>query len=221
MSSPRRTSCPSLLAHGRSSALLLTLVATACGPRDDYDDGASSGDSTTSAQTSATTTATADATADTLDGTSDTAEQACFDAWQDPMSAVVAIARPAAAPAMRLHFEYEPGVVTLTEITEEEIVLPPDGPFDPDENSGSWVELRGADEAVLYTRLMHTLVPESVEVVGPLGQLPTCPEDGFIQITNVPNDPAMTQVVFFQEPIDGESTLQTIELMRFELPPPR
>lgn len=147
-------------------------------------------------------------------------EQACFDAWAEPMAIVEAPSRPdAGVPGMRLRFTYGTGVVTLTEITDEQIVRPPDGPFSPRENSGTWVELRDAADQEVYTRIEHQLVPESVEVTGPMSNLVSCPEDGFLQVTNLPNDPTATQVVFFQEAIDGETTLETIELLRFDLPP--
>lgn len=156
------------------------------------------------------------------DGGSDTGDVLveCFDAWADPVAVVEAPSRPApGVPGMRLRFTYAPGVVTLTEITDEQVVQPADGPFSPEENSGTWVELRDAADQEVYTRGVFELIPESMEVFGPMGNVVSCPEDGFLQVTNLPNDSSATQIVFFQEAIDGETTNETIELLRFDLPP--
>ncbi len=155
---------------------------------------------------------------DGMDSSDATGEGTCFEQWSSPVAIVEAASRPAAnVPGMRLRFAYTPGVVTLTEILDEQIVQGSDGPFSPRTHSGSWVELRDAADTTLYTSLEFQVVPESMEAL-PGGPIVVCPEDGLLQLTNFPNDPAATQVVFFQEALDGELGGPTIEFLRFDLP---
>lgn len=171
---------------------------------------------------SAGTTA-ADGTGDTTergdDAGASTGDDACFAMWAEPIAEVTAPGRPdAAVPGMRLGFTYVVGRITLAQIDEEPIVQPSDGPFSVDTHSGAWAELRDAADATLYTRGVFELVPETVEVQGPLGQLPSCPEQGSLQLANFPNLADATTVVLFQGAIDGDPSGPTIELVRFALP---
>ena len=89
-------------------------------------------------------------------------------------------------------------------------------------NSGSWLELRDEDDRPLYTRGVYQLVPEFVEVPPPPGgdfeNIIECPTEGVLVVHDVPNDTRAAQVVLFQEPIDGELTFETVELLRLPLP---
>jgi hypothetical protein len=181
------------------------------------DGGASTGSgSDESGSATSTSGSTAEGTTGDEAGTSDTA-QACWDQWAMPQAVVDATERPS-SEGLRLEFEYANGTVTLTALSEETIVRSPDGPFNPDDFSGTWVELRDANDQVLYTRSEFQLIPESVEVHGPISNLFECPEVGSLRLRDYANDPAATHVVFFQEPIDGQMTFETVELLRFELP---
>lgn len=221
---------------GRSALVaLVALVAVGCGPGvgDDEPGSGSGGSAALDGSTSAGSSSMSHgeegdgaeddgAVDDTTAGSSEegggTTDAACFESWTDPVAIVEATTRPARSPGMRLNFDYTPGVVTLTDIIEEQVVLPSDGPFDPDEVAGSWAELRDANDEVVYTQLAFQLIPESVEVAG-AGQAIVCPDRGGLNLSNMSNDPAATQVVFFQEALDGELTSETIELLRFDLPP--
>jgi hypothetical protein len=149
--------------------------------------------------------------------TSGDTEDACFDAWAQPIAVTTAPSRPS-TPGMRANFEYADGVVTLVSIADEQIVQPSEGPFSPEKNSGTWIELRDASDTTIYTRGFFELIPEAVEVFDPPSWIPQCPGDGSLFLPNLDNAAAATQLVFFQEAVDGEMTLDTIELMRFDLP---
>ena len=148
-----------------------------------------------------------------------TGEDACWAAWVEPVASVTAPSRPdpATSPGMTLDFDYELGSVVLTSILEEQIVQPSEGPFSPKDTAGTWAELRDASDAILYTQAVFTLVPEAIEAAG-AGWAPMCPETGSLRLHNFANDPAATEIVFFQEAIDGTMTSVTIELLRFTLP---
>lgn len=159
------------------------------------------------------------------DATPDMGPFDCAEAWATPRQITTAAARPA-TPAMGLSFDY--GLmggahITLTEVTEGRVVQPADGPFSVQTHAGAWVELQDAAGVTRYTRGVFELIGESLEVPPPPGdggfsRVDRCPDVGSIRLSNLPNDPAATQVVLFQEALDGRSGGPTIELARFALP---
>jgi hypothetical protein len=153
----------------------------------------------------------------------------CWDAWASPTARVTAPTRPAVAtsPALRLTFTYGTvggrAEIVLGQAAMSSVTRPSDGPFSPGANAGSWVELRDASNATLYTRQVFELIPESLEGPGPDGgfvRVAVCPMDSSIIVDNVPNAAAATHVVFFSDPIDGMPFgAPTREIARFALPP--
>jgi hypothetical protein len=127
---------------------------------------------------------------------------------------------------MRVSFTYGTsngrGRIVLDRIAGEQVVGTSDGPFTPGLNSGHWVELRDASDRTLFTVVEHQLVPESAEGPGPDGgfmNVPVCPSNGIILLTNLPNDAAATHVVFFGDALDGVADSgPTREIARFALP---
>jgi len=156
--------------------------------------------------------------------------ESCFEAWADPVVAVVVGERPDPAefPALRFWVDYSVSADYIAQVTLEAIdglqpVLDSQGPFSPETHSGSWAELRDADDQVLYTRGASQLIPEIVEAPGDPGtgsfsNAFSCPDDGTLLLQNFPNDPRAASLVLFQEPIDGAATASASELVRFALP---
>ena len=164
-----------------------------------------------------------------LDSGADAGEASCWDGWDPVLARTTATTRPdpATSPAMRLELRYGEtaegrGEIVLESITGETIVGTEDGPFMVGTHSGSWIELRDASDATLYTRGVFELIPESLEAPGPDGgftRVATCPEPGTIRLTNFANDAGATQLVLFGEPLDGMTTSEASrELARFTLP---
>jgi hypothetical protein len=149
----------------------------------------------------------------------------CAEAWANPRLTTTETTRPA-TPALGLTFDY--GLtggahITLTEVAEGQVVQPSDGPFSVQTHAGAWVELQDAGGVTRYTRGVFELIGESLEVPpgpgdGGFSRVERCPDVGSIRLSNLPNDPAATQVVLFQEALDGQSGGPTIELARFALP---
>jgi hypothetical protein len=153
----------------------------------------------------------------------------CFEAWACPVILSSAPARPDPAEysALRFRLSYEASDsearLELVGITGAHVAQSSDGPFSPDTHSGSWAELRDDDDRILYTRGFHELVPESREVPpdeegGSPTNIIACPEQGELLLTAFANLESATELVLFQEPIDGERTFETVELARFHLP---
>lgn len=162
-------------------------------------------------------------------GMLDAGEGSCWDGWDPVLARTTATTRPdpATSPAMRLELRYGEtaegrGEIVLENIAGETVVGTEDGPFMVGTHSGSWIELRDASDATVYTRGIFELVPESVEAPGPDGgfvRADTCPEPGTIRLNNFENDAAATHLVLFGEPLDGTTTSEASqELARFTLP---
>lgn len=201
--------CSSLLGVALLSAFLVGGASACAAGDDDAETGTDSG-------------------AETDDSRGDPATT-CFEAWADPIGTTTARTRPDRDDfgAMSLQLSYSVSddfvaTVVLDKITGRSAARPSDGPFSVGDNSGSWLELRDEDDAPLYTRGVYQLVPEYFEVPPPPGgdfeNVVECPTEGALVVHDVPNDERATHVVLFQEPIDGELTFETVELLRVPLP---
>jgi hypothetical protein len=151
----------------------------------------------------------------------------CFDGWQSPDALVVAVAwpDPDEHDAVRYTLSYGrspegDAQVLLERVDGRPIARLSDGPFSVETHVGAWVELRSMDGRTLYTRQVHELVPESVELVGPNGDLENqrgCPGVGIIVLDAFPNRAEAAYLVLFQQPVDGQGGGATTELVRFPL----
>ncbi len=150
----------------------------------------------------------------------------CFSAWQNVQSIVTATDTPSDANGLRFELTYRlnesnQAEIELENIAAEAVVQDSDGPFSTETHSGHWAELRDDQNQTLYTRQVFQLIPESVEVFpGPdsgFSNVTQCPEDGVIRLQNMDNIASATQLVLFQDEIDGKDG-PTIEFARFYLP---
>jgi hypothetical protein len=159
----------------------------------------------------------------------ETPPASCFEAWACPLLLSSAPARPdpTANPGLRFELSYEASdaeaQIELVEIHGAQVVRPSDGPFSPGTHSGAWAELRDANGTILYTRGFHELISEWREVPpdedgGSPSQVLICPRGGALLLSGFPNPQQATELVLFQEPIDGERTYETVEFARFRLP---
>ncbi|MCA9527864.1 MAG: hypothetical protein KC549_16370, partial [Myxococcales bacterium] len=150
----------------------------------------------------------------------------CAAAWRAPALSVDAAPLPAGSVAMTIDLDYGlrdgRGFITLRALRATGVARPSDGPFSVDENAGHWAELQDADGATLYTRGVFQLIVESLEAppAGDSGfaRVDVCPDAGSIRLGDLPNDPRATQLVLFQDAIDGRFEGPTIEVARFPLP---
>lgn len=212
--------------------LLIFVALPACDGAQPSEDGAESRDAagldarvTDSAPADSAPGDSAPADSALADATPDMGPFDCAEAWATPRLTTTAAARPA-TPAMGLSFDYGlmgGAQITLTEVTEDRVVQPADGPFSVETHAGAWVELQDAAGVTRYTRGVFELIGESLEAPPPPGdggfsRVDRCPDVGSIRLSNLPNDAAATQVVLFQEALDGRSGGPTIELARFALP---
>lgn len=159
---------------------------------------------------------------------SDPSPAECFSAWQSPEALVASGARPDPTEygAVRYILSYAllsegEAQIVLDRIDGRSVARASDGPFSVQTHLGAWVELRSSDDRALYTRQVHELVPDSVEMVRPDGgfeQRPSCPADGTIVLDAFPNKPEAAHLVLFQQPVAGPAEAATRELVRFPLP---
>lgn len=162
---------------------------------------------------------------ESADGSADAGELTCAAQWAHPRLTVEAAARPA-SPGLELIFRYglenQQGYITLTQAREATVVRPSDGPFSVEANAGHWAELRDAQNQTLYTRGVFQLIVESLEAppAGDAGfvRIDQCPDFGEIRLDNLPNLAGATEVVLFQDAIDGAFGGPTVEVARFTLP---
>ncbi len=148
----------------------------------------------------------------------------CVEAWQDVRASVTAPQRPGDV-ALTLDVSYSQVgsriELVLDSVRGAAVAQDSDGPFASSTHSGSWADLRDADDNVLYQRNVYMLFPEALEVPtedGGFEQVPQCPGSSSVRLSNVPNLPAATQLVLFNEVIDGQPGGPTVEIARFELP---
>jgi hypothetical protein len=163
---------------------------------------------------------------DQSDGDGDDTDTAstCVEAWQDVRASVTAPPRPS---DVALTFDISYAQVgssielVLDGVRGTGVAQSTDGPFSTETHSGSWAELRDADDNVLYQRTVYMLFPEALEAPtedGGFEQLPQCPDDSSVRLSNFPNLAGATQLVLFNEVVDGEPGGPTVEIARFDLP---
>lgn len=128
-----------------------------------------------------------------------------------------AIARSAGS-ALRLELRYQGSTVSVTSARAVDMVLPPaDARLEAGKNSGYWAELRGADGAVLFTRILHD--PTSVEAPpAPGGSFTNTAVDASASRTislDVPNDARASVLVIYGNPSGTQGPAS--EIARFTL----
>lgn len=158
------------------------------------------------------------------DGTDDAETSTCVEAWQDVRASVTAPPRPGDV-ALTFDISYSQVgssiELVLDGVRGTGVAQDSDGPFASSTHSGSWADLRDADDNVLYQRNVYMLFPEALEAPtedGGFEQVPQCPADSSVRLSSFPNLPAATQLVLFNEVIDGQPGGPTVEIARFDLP---
>lgn len=164
--------------------------------------------------------------AGTKDGNISSDAGDCYAPWQSPVTEVTPTSMPTSV-GMTVEFSYnsagagDRALITLETFVETTFFSDSDGPFTIEENSGHWVELRDANDKTLYTQTKFSIISDFMEAFpGPDGgfvNIPGCLKIGTLRITNMANPPEATQIVFFQDAIDGMDG-PTIEFARFDLP---
>jgi hypothetical protein len=118
---------------------------------------------------------------------------------------------------LRLSFRASGGEVRLESVERLDMICPP--PI------GFWMELRDQSERVLFHRLLHTPLGESVEVHSPDGKIQRVfgeVNESMFEVL-LPDDPAGASVALMGETLDVKELLArriqaSRELARFEIP---
>ena len=131
-----------------------------------------------------------------------------------------------ARKTLRLTFRVVDGEIRLVSHMRLEMICPPsvgERP-EPGRHGGFWMELHDAGGRVLFHRLLHAPLGNSVEVHSPDGKIQRIfgpPADTIFEVL-VPDDPDAVSVVLMGEVVDGKTGLAkeegARELIRFDIP---
>ena len=133
---------------------------------------------------------------------------------------------------LRLTFRAADGKVQLVSAQRVEMICPPAVGERPKAgyHSGFWMELRDANDRVLFHRLLHSPLGDSVEVHSPDGQIRRefgAPRENIFEVL-VPDDGTAQSIALMGESLDpaglhekardGKAEGGSRELARFDLP---
>lgn len=129
--------------------------------------------------------------------------------------------------ALRLTFRVADGEVRLLRYERLDMIPPPSIGERPEagKNGGFWLELRDADDRVLFHRVLHNPLGDSVEVHSPDGRIQRvfgATQENFFEVL-LPDDSNTKSIVLMGESLEPAMLRQRAvsashELARFDVP---